>query len=106
MEHRFSGKETTNRHTINASQELARLAVLDGVGMTLLMKMVERLNKLRADPGGFTSRRGGGTRFHHFSEVFVDGDVESATLNFFGEAARTMEFIEIKNAAGIGGPPG
>src|SRR5436190_6383347 len=101
MKHRFAGKKTANSDSINTSQEFPTAPILDTMGVAFLVQIIKRFDKLRADPGASASGSRRGTTFHHLPESLIPGNLELASTNFLGKAARTMEVIEVKNSPRI-----
>src|SRR5439155_23365555 len=97
MEHRFSCKEASNGHTVNAPDQSAFLPTFQAVSIPLSMHLGVRFDKFLADPSAASSRRRLGATLHYLSEGLVDGDAKATLANRATEAVRYVESVKFKN---------
>src|SRR5262245_11809932 len=102
VEHRFTGKKSANRDTINAAHKLAALPAFKAVRMTAAVQASVGHQELGGDPCAVTTGSGCGAGFHHLAKSGVPGNAKDLLAQNSGKAARDMKVVESKNGAGIG----
>ena len=101
MEHRFTGKETIDGHTIDAADQRIFFPDLDAVGMSLAMEFAVGLDETGADSGGITTGHGFRAGVNHRAEILIDGQPERIVLQLGFKPLGRAKGVDLKNRAWI-----
>jgi hypothetical protein len=105
VEHGFACKQTTDRHTVNATHQFIATPTFDAVGVTLLVQPHVRRNESGRDPSRAAPFGRLRATLHYLPKGAVDGDEVRIPAQKFLEAAGNVELVQFKNPARIGRPP-
>lgn len=105
IEHRFGRKESSQRGSVNAADQLAFVPGFDAVSVTEPMKFHVRFDQFRRNPSAALTVRTFGTGSDDAVKILVGSDGEFSAPGRSSQSPGLVKAIELDNAARLDAKP-